>query len=104
MNKENIVNLYEETFNRKCNIDLSETYFKSPLHEIAFYFKINNAKYDTKLGIVSVHKIDKNKANELKNFYFTIFNDNNKSPDLDYDGIRRDIEKTFHRVTAGLAS
>lgn len=104
MTRENIIKLYEATFNRKCNLDLSETYFKSPLHEIAFYFSINNAKFDTKLGIVHIHKIDKNKANELKNFYFNIFNDGNKSSDLNYNVIRKDIEKTFHRVTAGLAA
>lgn len=104
MNNENIIKLYEETFNRKCNLELSETYFKSAIHEIAFYFSINNAKFDKRLGIVHVHKIDKNKANELKNFYFKVFNDDNKTLDLDFDAVKKDIEKTFCRVTAGLAS
>lgn len=104
MNKENIIKLYEETFNRKCNIHLQEIYFKSAIHEIAFYFSINNPNFDTKLGIVHVHKIDKNKADELKNFYFKVFNDDNKTLDLDSYAVKKDIEKTFHRVTAGLAS
>jgi len=103
MNNENIVKLYEEIFNRKCNLELSGIYFKSAIHEIAFYFSINNAKFDRKLGIVHVHKIDKNKANELKNFYLNVFNDDNKTLDLDHNAVKKDIEKTFHRVTAGLS-
>lgn len=74
--------------------------FKSRLHEIAFYFEINDSKFDLELEILPIHKVDKNRAVLLKREFLKIFHpDKNKnSEDLDFNKICVDIESTFKRI------
>lgn len=80
-------------------------YFSSRLHEIAFFLKINNPKFDKELGIKPIHKINPKKALDLKKTYLNIFhpdkNLDNIIPDLNFNDICADIDKTFFRVTSG---
>lgn len=87
---------------------LSETehtdYFRSREHEIAFYFKVNNAFFDKNLGIKKIHVVNLGKAKELKNFYLRMFHPDrkiNSDSGLDYDEVCKDIDATFHRVSGG---
>ncbi|WP_318371862.1 hypothetical protein [Enterobacter sp.] len=80
-------------------------YFSSRLHEIAFYFKVNNTKFDKYLGVTALHKADPIKAKELKLTYLKIFhpdaNIKGEIPDLDFNEICQDIDIYFHRVSGG---
>lgn len=84
--------------------------FKSLLHEMVFYFKVNDPKFDKHLGITRVHKIDKEKALELQKIYFTIFHpdahigeeESNHDDRINYNEVMSDIANTFSRVCGGL--
>jgi len=80
-------------------------YFSSRLHEMAFYFKANNTKFDKYLGVTAIHKADPIKAKELKKTYLKIFhpdaNLKEETPDLDFNEICQDIDIYFHRVSGG---
>lgn len=80
-------------------------YFSSRLHEMAFYFKANNAKFDKYLGVTAIHKVDPIKAKELKKTYLKIFhpdvNIKEEVSDLDFNEICQDIDTYFHRVSGG---
>lgn len=80
------------------------SYFQSKMHEIAFYFKMNNSIFDKYLGIKRIHTIDHSKANELKKSYLQIFHPDRhvkSDSELDYDQVCHDINATFHRVSGG---
>jgi hypothetical protein len=80
------------------------SYFRSPEHEIAFYFKINNVIFDKKLGIKRIHQVDLEKAAELKKYYLRMFHPDHKTDSdsgLNYDEVCADISATFHRVSGG---
>ncbi|MBB1202659.1 hypothetical protein EGM70_20475 [Enterobacteriaceae bacterium 89] len=84
-------------------------FFSSRLHEMAFYFKVNNANFDKYLGIKPLHKTDPLKAAKLKKIYLKIFHpdaslnkkDSDKLKTLDLDEICQDIESYFYRVSGG---
>lgn len=79
-------------------------FFKSKRHELAFFFKVNNAAFDSQLGIKKIHTVDKVKANTLKSSYLRIFHPDqniNSDLDLDLDDVCSDIASTFTRVTSG---
>ncbi|OPB21769.1 hypothetical protein [Pseudomonas fluorescens] len=79
-------------------------YFQSKLHEIAFYFSVNNAVFDKHLGIKKVHTIDVNKARALRNSYLNLFHPDkniNSEIDLDFTKVSEDINGLFSRVSGG---
>lgn len=107
MTSYDISKLYEESFKRKIifNLDDSGKYFKTIMHEIVFYFSINNPYFDVKLGITRVHKVDKNESLKLKKFYNELFDLSEvytTYPEFNYTEIKQNIESYFNRVCAGL--
>lgn len=80
-------------------------YFKSRLHELAFYFSTNNPQFDTLLGIKPIHKINHEKARDLRKIYLHIFHPEKNiisDSDLDFKKISMEINAVFHRVTGGI--
>lgn len=107
MKNKDIGKLYEDSFKRKVSFNLDESgkYFKTIIHEIVFYFSINNPYFDEKLAVTRVHKVDKNEALKLKHFYNELFDLSEvytTYPELNYTEIRKNIESYFNRVCAAL--
>lgn len=107
MKNKDIGKLYEDSFKREISFNLDENgkYFKTIIHEIAFYFSINSCAFDVKLGITRVHKVDKNEALKLKYFYNELFDLGEvytTYPELNYTEIRKNIESYFNRVCSGI--
>ncbi|MEQ9970321.1 hypothetical protein ABRP72_14215 [Pectobacterium carotovorum] len=76
--------------------------FKSRMHEIAFYFEVNQSIFDQELDIKRIHTKDTAKAKKLRRDYLNLFHpDKNNDTDFDYERISKDITNLFFRVTGG---
>jgi hypothetical protein len=84
-------------------------YFKSRLHELAFYFsqaaQHQTSIFDGPLYIGKVHGIDPQKARELRKIYLSLFHnskfDELMKKEIDGEQVNKDIAETFSIVTNG---
>ncbi|HBC3413547.1 hypothetical protein P3647_10855 [Vibrio parahaemolyticus] len=81
-------------------------YFKTRLHEIAFYFSIahSNPIFDKELGIKRVHQKDVEKARSLKKAYRECLHPDKHIEDnsgVDFDELSGNVEQVFFRVSGG---
>ncbi|MET3068485.1 hypothetical protein [Atlantibacter hermannii] len=78
-------------------------FFKSRIHEIAFYLKANNSKFDAELEVKSIHKEIVKEAKNLKLEFKKIFHPDKKrkEEDLNFNEITQDIDAFFKRVSGG---
>ena len=95
---------------RKIENDSQDTvYFKSRLHELAFYFsqaaQHKTSLFDRPLYIGKVHGIDPEKARELRKIYLSLFHsskfDELMKKGIDGEVVNKDITGTFAIVTKG---
>lgn len=112
MNKDtNVLESKNKTDNDRVKAILNATsdntqYFKTRVHEIAFYFSIaiDNPIFDTELGIKRVHQKDVEKARSLKKSYQKCLHpDKNIKDDsgVDFNELSANIAKVFFRVSGG---
>lgn len=81
-------------------------FFKSRLHEMFFYLKINDPQYDPFLGITRVHKIDVREATKLEMQYIFVFNHAQREgfdEIINFDFLYKCIDAVFFRVTGGVS-
>lgn len=100
------IDLSELSFNKDKNPllkDKERTHlFKSRIHELVFYFDVNQPIFDKELDIKRIHTKDIIKAKQLRRDYLNIFHpDKNKDNNFDYEKVSQDIMKLFFRVTGG---